>query len=258
MSQKITLSAGISPAQAVALEALAAGATVTEAAQKAGVTRETVSRWTHHDPVFIAELQNVRAELALQARCALEALGTQAIAVLAAALQNKPVTPAALRAASIVLKMLGADRGQPIVEPTTPEEVLLRLLEREQKNQERQAKLDAKQSETNAQAAAAPEPEPAVAEEVTTRAQVLPAAPSEPAGEAVAKWAVGSGQWAEAAVGRQDSAVGRTFLSDHDGQECPSHGGEAAAIAARAARADAHPRDRQRSAEPVVSHQKSW
>jgi hypothetical protein len=226
MSQKITLPGCISPVQAVALEALAAGATVTEAAQKAGVTRETVSRWTHHDPVFIAELQNVRAELALQARCALEALGTQAIAVLLAALQNKPVTPAALRAASIVLKLLGADRGQPIVEPTTPEEVLLRLLEREQKNQERQAKLDAKQSETNAQAAAvAPEPEPAVAEEVTTRAQVLPAAPSEPAGEAVAKWAVGSGQRAEAAVGRQDSAVGRTFLSDHDGQECPSHGG---------------------------------
>ena len=192
--------------------------TVTEAAQKAGVTRETVSRWMHHDPVFIAELQNTRADLALQARCALEALGTEAIAVLTAAIQNKPVTPAALRAASIVLKLLGADRGQPIVEPTTPEEVLLRLREREQKNQERQAKLDAKQSEMNAQAAAvAADPEPTVAEEVTTRADALAA------GESVAKRAVGGGQWAEAAVGRQDSAVGRTFLSDRDGQECPPY-----------------------------------
>ena len=89
MSQKITLSAGISPVQAVALETLAAGATVTEAAQKAGVSRETVSRWMHHDANFIAELQNLRAELASQARCALEALGTQAIAVLLAALQSE-------------------------------------------------------------------------------------------------------------------------------------------------------------------------
>ena len=34
------------------------------------MARETVSRWVHHDPVFLAELQNVRAELAIQTRCA--------------------------------------------------------------------------------------------------------------------------------------------------------------------------------------------
>jgi len=75
MSQNVTLSAIISAAQSLAVEALASGSTVTEAAEKAGVARETVSRWVHRDPEFIAELQNRRAEMAAQVRCALEALG---------------------------------------------------------------------------------------------------------------------------------------------------------------------------------------
>jgi transposase len=46
------------------IEALASGSTVTEAAERAGVARETVSRWVQRDPEFIAELQNRRAEMA--------------------------------------------------------------------------------------------------------------------------------------------------------------------------------------------------
>jgi hypothetical protein len=53
MSQNVTLSTRISPAQAAAIAALATGSTVTEAAQQAGVARETVSRWVHRDPDFI-------------------------------------------------------------------------------------------------------------------------------------------------------------------------------------------------------------
>ncbi len=86
MSQNVTLSTMISPAQALALGALVSGGSITKAAKEAGVARETVSRWVHHDPVFLAELQNVRSELALQTRCALEALGMRAVAVLADAI----------------------------------------------------------------------------------------------------------------------------------------------------------------------------
>ncbi len=60
MSQNVTLPATISAAQSLAVEALASGSTVTEAAERAGVARETVSRWVHRDPELIAELQNRR------------------------------------------------------------------------------------------------------------------------------------------------------------------------------------------------------
>jgi hypothetical protein len=54
--------AKISPTQELAIAALVTGSTVTEAAEQAAVSRETVSRWVHRDPDFIAELQNTRAE----------------------------------------------------------------------------------------------------------------------------------------------------------------------------------------------------
>jgi hypothetical protein len=61
MSQNVTLPAKISAAQSLEVETLASGSTVTEAAERAGVARETVSRWVHGDPGFIAELQNRRS-----------------------------------------------------------------------------------------------------------------------------------------------------------------------------------------------------
>ena len=39
------------------------------------MARETVSLWMHHDPVFIAELQNTRSAVSGQTRSALEAIG---------------------------------------------------------------------------------------------------------------------------------------------------------------------------------------
>src|SRR3954447_8329206 len=130
MSQNVTLSTTISPAQWLALQALVGGGSVTKAAEQAGVARETVSRWVHHDPVFLAELQNVRAGLAIQTRCALEALGMQAVGVLASAVQDQFVKPWRLRAACAVLKMVGADRAETLPS-TTAEEVHVRFQERE-------------------------------------------------------------------------------------------------------------------------------
>ncbi len=298
MSQNVTLLACVSPVQSLAIEALAGGSNVTAAAKAAGVTRETVSRWMHHDPVFITELHNIQVEMATQTRCALEALGMRSIETLSNALQNNFVQSTALRAACAVLKILGANRAETL-EPTTPQEVQLRLREREQKLQERQAKLDA--SEANAQAAAVtPEREPAGTEEVTTEAEAIPAAESEPAGESVARWAVGSGQWAEAAASvpassaadepvarepaqqvvdsaaaqvlRHPSAAEPTADRRHDdsaGMSPANDRGdllnnvngqpdERATVAAQAASAEASPRLRRRTAQPVVSYRKAW
>lgn len=49
--------------QRTAIGELVAGATATEAADTAGVTRQTVSKWKNHHPEFIAELNRRRAEL---------------------------------------------------------------------------------------------------------------------------------------------------------------------------------------------------
>jgi hypothetical protein len=142
MSQNVTLST-ISPAQSLALGALVSGGSITKAAKEAGVARETVSRWVHHDPVFIAEMQNARAELASQTRCALEALGTQAVGVLVSAVQNEFVKPWRLKAACAVLKMIGADRAETMPR-TTAEEIQLWLQERETELEERRGKLKAR------------------------------------------------------------------------------------------------------------------
>jgi hypothetical protein len=139
MSQNVTLQT-ISPAQSLALGVLVSGGSVTKAAQQAGVARETVSRWLHHDPVFIAEMQNARAELASQTRCALEALGMQAVGVLVSALQDQFVKPWRLKAACAVLKMIGADRAQTMPR-TTAQEIQLWLQEREAELEERRGKL---------------------------------------------------------------------------------------------------------------------
>jgi hypothetical protein len=142
MSQNLTLSAVMSATQALALGALASGLTVTKAAEKAGVARETVSRWLHHDPVFIAELQTVRAELAVQTRCALEALGMQSVGVLRDAIQDNFVKPGRLRAACALLRLLGAHRPE-AMPAMTAEEAQVRLQERDAELQKRRAKLDA-------------------------------------------------------------------------------------------------------------------
>jgi hypothetical protein len=127
---------------ALAVAALAGGSTVTEAAKKAGVSRETVSRWARRDPDFIAALQNARAETAAEIRCALEALGGRAVALLREVLERATTPGTKLKVACAVLKMLGADRAEPVA-PTTAEEVRLRLREREEELRELRSKIDA-------------------------------------------------------------------------------------------------------------------
>jgi hypothetical protein len=176
MSQNVTLLATISATQGLALEALLKGASVTKAANEAGVARETVSRWVHHDPAFLAELQNARAELALQTRCALESLGMRAIGVLVEAMQNQFMQPWRFRAACASLKLIGADKAETIPS-TTREEVQLALQEREGALQARQAKLRPSEAK-NLQPVEVVEPAP----DLTEQAAPAAASGSEPAG----------------------------------------------------------------------------
>jgi hypothetical protein len=170
MSQNVTLSTTISPVQALALEALVSGGSITKAAKMAGVARETVSRWVHHDPVFLAELRNVRAELAIQTRCALEALGMQAVGVLVNAVQNQFVKPWRLKAACAVLKMVGADRAETLPS-TTAEEVRVRFQEREAELQRRQGKVKASEVNHGRSIEVANDSEAAIAAPVPTEAE---------------------------------------------------------------------------------------
>jgi len=57
----------LSATQAIAAEAIATGATHGEAAELAGVTRETVSRWVNHHPGFGEALDRARHVLADEA-----------------------------------------------------------------------------------------------------------------------------------------------------------------------------------------------
>lgn len=70
----------LSPAQALAVDALDAGRTHQEAAEAAGVNRVTVTRWVHHHPAFQAELNRRRFER-------LENLASRADGVTARALE---------------------------------------------------------------------------------------------------------------------------------------------------------------------------
>jgi hypothetical protein len=170
MSQNLTLSTTISPGQWLALQALASGGSITKAATEAGVARETVSRWVHHDPVFLAQLHNVRAELAIQTRCALEALGMQAVGVLVDAVQNQFVKPWRLKAACAVLKMVGADRAE-TMPTTTAQEVHVRLQEREAELRERQGKLMANEVDHSRSIEVAADCEAAIAAPVPMEAR---------------------------------------------------------------------------------------
>src|SRR6516164_10657009 len=68
--------------QEKAIAALLAGATVTAAAAKAGVARQTVHRWLSDDPAFIAEYNLARREMAEAVGQALRLLAAQAVTVL--------------------------------------------------------------------------------------------------------------------------------------------------------------------------------
>lgn len=71
----------LTPAQALAADALATGSTHAEAAEVAGVTRETVTRWTNHHPGVREALDRYRHALAFDAATAACRIRGKALAV---------------------------------------------------------------------------------------------------------------------------------------------------------------------------------
>ena len=116
-----------------ALLAFIGGATVTEAARKAGVSRQTASQWLNQDPRFQAKLQNAHAELRAAVMRRTENGLVEAVDAARGLLEHEDWKA---RAAGIRL-LFGILRQLPKPRPTTPEK-----LARESAKNDRQAEFD--------------------------------------------------------------------------------------------------------------------
>ena len=118
--------------QELAVDLLATGKTITEAANALGVTRQTVSEWRNQNPVFEAALNERREELWSGMIDRLRALLPKTLSVLEQAIDRGDIraTIAVLRAAG--LHGLSAPAG-----PITVEDAKSQLREREVKRRNR-------------------------------------------------------------------------------------------------------------------------
>lgn len=123
--------------QDIALTAILAGATDGEAAAKARVRRETVHRWRHNDPHFIAELARRRGEVWLSHVEQLRGLFAKAIGALSDALDAQSPPVVRLKAAAVVLRAVGmAEQSlQPPHAPSSPTAVLRSWAEAERERE---------------------------------------------------------------------------------------------------------------------------
>lgn len=78
----------LTPAQAIAADALTAGATHAEAAHAAGVDRTTVTRWSTRHPAFIAEMNRRRVASAEATRQRVELLTMRSIELVGQAINE--------------------------------------------------------------------------------------------------------------------------------------------------------------------------
>ena len=113
--------------QELAVDLLASGRTVTEAAATIGVARQTVSEWLNQNADFRAALNERRQELWAATGDRLRALLPDAVDALAGELRGGN----RLRAAALVLRVCGADGLAAPLGPTDPEEIELADRERE-------------------------------------------------------------------------------------------------------------------------------
>jgi hypothetical protein len=88
-----------SPAQVAVIVSLISGATATEAAARAGVRREAISRWRRDDVAFIAAYNSAIAEQRDAARAELRSLVKDAVATIRDVMTDKN-SPAAARLAA--------------------------------------------------------------------------------------------------------------------------------------------------------------
>lgn len=119
----------LSPAQTLALLALVAGQSVSQAAVAAGVERTTIHRWLSKDPLFAAEFNAARLELAESVQSGIRQLADDAIAALRDLM--RPNTPAKIRlqVVEMVLARAAERCGSPLPDEIQ-EEIERRELEK--------------------------------------------------------------------------------------------------------------------------------
>ena len=122
----------LSQEQQNAIEHLLQGKSDRAVADVVGVSRQTVSEWKNHDPLFIAELNRQRSEIWQEARDRLKSLANRALDVVELQLDSGD-PKAALAAAKYILqgtRLLG-DTELKVGGPTTPEAVIMERLRSE-------------------------------------------------------------------------------------------------------------------------------
>lgn len=116
----------LSPKQCAALTALAGSATHAEAAEAAGVARETVTRWLNHHPQFQAAHGTLRNAIDTAAHDRLRTLRTKALDALHTVLDRPDVAPSDVVA---VARLIGLDTPSSSTPAPTAVEILDRARE---------------------------------------------------------------------------------------------------------------------------------
>jgi hypothetical protein len=113
----------LSPAQAQALASLAAGQTVSDAAQAAHVDRTTVYRWLNNDPIFAAEFNAARLEVIDIVRSGVRKLANDAVATLRDLMGPNSPANVRLRAVALVLSHVAADSADKSIGSPLPDQM---------------------------------------------------------------------------------------------------------------------------------------
>jgi len=115
--------------QLAAISALVGGASVTEAAERAGVDRTTLHRWMSGDAAFVATLNRTKLEVLDEIRAELRSTAGSAARVVRELVTNPKTPPAVrLRAALALLESVGGLTPEPLG-PTTVDAVETRWME---------------------------------------------------------------------------------------------------------------------------------
>ena len=112
----------LQPEQELAITELLAGKTDKQAAEAAGVSRETVNRWRNHDPFFQAELNRRQQEIWESHKRRLQSFIRDALGTISRAVKNNPTI-----AMKILEKCQGFDVIQPPFGPTDVDGILRRV-----------------------------------------------------------------------------------------------------------------------------------
>ena len=113
----------LSPAQMLALSALVAGKTVSQAAVAAEVDRTTIYRWLNKDPLFAAEFNAARLELAETVQSGIRQLAEEAIFTLRDLMGVNTPANVRLRVVEMVLARAGAGLKVERIGSPLPDEI---------------------------------------------------------------------------------------------------------------------------------------